>query len=157
MSAVLEISGRELTWRLDEWGEWIERHADWTSYPSQAAIAGVVDVAGAFDWFRVTQFTAKGHSGLIFGGHRILCYEMPERVRRTNLIINRLSDEQYDAVLAQYALGVREDGVRFTKEDKARALDISVVAFDRRLERARARLVEILANAVGELYASGIV
>jgi hypothetical protein len=106
-----------------------------------------VDVAGQFNWFRVNQFTAKGQGNLIFGGHRILCLDMPERVRVTNLMVNRLSDEQYDAVLAMYALVLRPDGLRFTKEQKSVALDISVEAFDRRLRRARERLVEILANA----------
>jgi hypothetical protein len=132
---------------LWQWGHWIEAHADQASYPSRAAIAGVVDVQNNFSWFRVHQFTAKGHSNLIFGGHRILCQDMPERVRVTNLMVNRLCDEQYDAVLAQYALVLRPDGLRFTKEQKATALDISVEALERRLRRARERLVEILANA----------
>jgi hypothetical protein len=150
MNAVaVEYDWRVIDSMLWQWGGWIELHAEQSSYPSQAAIAGVVDVQGQFNWFRVKQHTAKGHSNLIFGGHRILCLDMPERVRVTNLMVNRLSDEQYDAVLAMYGLGVRDDGLRFTKDDKARALDISVTAFDERLRRARTRLIEILANATG--------
>lgn len=146
------VATNDYDWRvvdsmLWQWGHWIEAHADQASYPSRAAIAGVVDVQNQFSWFRVHQFTAKGHSNLIFGGHRILCQDMPERVRVTNLMVNRLSDEQYDALLAQYGLVLRPDGLRFTKEQKATALDISVEAFERRLRRARERLVEILANA----------
>lgn len=142
------------TWRhidslLEDWGTWIERNADWTGYPSQSAIFGVVDVGGEFNWFRVRQFTAMGQSNLIFGGHRVLCYEMPERIRATNLMVGRLSDDQYDAVLARYALGVRDDGLKFTMEDKARALGITIVALEERLRRARARLLEILALATG--------
>lgn len=150
MNAVaVDYDWRVIDSMLWQWGHWLELHADQSSYPSQAAIAGVVDVENQFNWFRVKQFTAKGHSNLIFGGHRILCLDMPERVRATNLMVNRLSDDQYDAVLANYGLGVRDDGLRFTKEDKARALDISVVAFDERLRRARTRLSEILAQATG--------
>lgn len=148
MNAVaVDYDWRVIDSMLWQWGHWIELHADQSSYPSHAAIAGVVDVQGQFNWFRVKQFTASGHGNLIFGGHRILCLDMPERVRVTNLMVNRLSDDQYDAVLAMYGLGVRPDGLRFTKEDKARALDITVTAFDERLRRARGRLSEILANA----------
>jgi len=148
------VAATDYDWRvvdsmLWQWGHWIENHAEQASYPSRAAIAGVIDVQNQFSWFRVRQFTAKGHGNLIFGGHRILCQDMPERVRATNLMVNRLSDEQYDAVLAQYGLVLRPDGLRFTKEQKANALDISVEAFERRLRRARERLVEILANAAG--------
>lgn len=148
-AAVADYDWRVVDSMLWQWGHWIEQHADTASYPSRAAIAGVVDVQGQFNWFRVHQFTAKGSSNLIFGGHRILCQDMPERVRATNLMVNRLSDDQYDAVLAQYALVLRPDGLKFTKEQKAMALDISVEAFDTRLKRARGRLTEILANATG--------
>lgn len=145
--AVTEYDWRVIDSMLWQWGHWIELHSDECGYPSRAAIAGVVDVEGQFNWFRVHQFTAKGHSNLIFGGHRILCHDMPERVRVTNLMVNRLSDEQYDAVLAQYALVLRPDGLKFTREEKARALDVSVTAFEERLRRARARLTEILIQA----------
>jgi hypothetical protein len=146
------VAATDYDWRvidsmLWQWGHWIENNADRASYPSRAAIAGVVDVQNQFSWFRVRQFTAKGHSNLIFGGHRILCQDMPERVRATNLMVNRLADEQYDAVLAKYALVLRPDGLRFTEDQQAMALDISVEAFKSRLRRARERLVEILANA----------
>lgn len=157
MSAVVagKINWRHVISCLESWGSWIENHANWTSYPSRAAIAGVIDADGQFDWFRVRQFTASGHSDLIFGGHRILCYEMPERIRLINLQINRLPDAQYDAVLAQYALGVRDDGLRFTREDKARALGISVSALGERLRRAHENVGENIAKATGWLYVSG--
>lgn len=148
MSAVeIDYDWRVIDSMLWQWGHWIEGHADQASYPSQAAIAGVVDVQNQFNWFRVHQFTAKGHSNLIFGGHRILCQDMPERVRATNLMVNRLADEQYDAVLAKYALVLRPDGLRFTEAQQAMSLDISIEAFRSRLRRARERLIDILANA----------
>lgn len=143
------INWRHIDSMLEDWGRWVEKHSDETGYPSRAAIHGVVDVAGQFSWFRVRQFTAKGHSNLIFGGHRILCRDMPERIRVINFMICRLSDEQYDAILARYALDLRDDGLRFSMMDKARALGITLVAFEERLRRARNRLGQILANATG--------
>ena len=134
---------------LEEWGRWIERHADEVGYPSQAAIAGVVDVAGEFSWFRVKQFTAKGHSSVIFGGHRVLCLDMPERVRLTNLLVIKLPAGQYDAVLANYGLGVRDDGIRFSRADKARALGVTLAAFEDRLRCAHRNISESLAKTTG--------
>lgn len=154
LNAMVEFNWRHVIASLESWGHWLENHAQWTSYPSQSAIAGVIDEDGKFDWFRVKQFTAKGHSCTIFGGHRILCYEMPERIRLINLQVNRLSDEQYDAVLAQYGLGVRPDGLRFTQNDKARALGISVTALEERLRRAHANVGESIAKATGCMYVS---
>lgn len=143
-----DINPRHISSLLESWGRWIEYHADEIGYPSQAAIAGVIDAKGEFNWFRVRQFTAKGHSDLVFGGHRILCIDMPERIRATNMMVNRLSDEQYDAVLAEYGLGVRDDGLRYTRADKARALGCTVPAFEMRLSRAKERIAEILRTAL---------
>jgi hypothetical protein len=138
----------------EDWGHWIEKHGDHASYPSQAAIAGVVDWTNQFNWFRVRQLTAKGHGSLIFGGHRILCLDMPERIRCTNLMVNRLSPEQYDAILARYGLGVMDDGRLFTNYHRAIALGITEGAFEERLRRARTHLGEILAKATGYEYIS---
>ena len=151
---VATLNWRHINSMLEEWGRWIERHADHSGYPSQAAIAGVIDHKNEWNWFRVRQLTAGGHSSLIFGGHRILCLDMPERIRCTNLIINRLSSEQYDAVLARYGLGVMDDGQLFTNRERARALGISIDAFEERLRRARARIGDILAKATGYEYVS---
>lgn len=151
MSAATEsiFNWRVIRSMLEEWGRWIERHADEVGYPSQAAIAGVVDVSGEYSWFRVKQFTAKGHSSLIFGGHRVLCLDMPERIRLTNLLVIKLPNGQYDAVLAEYGLGVRDDGIRFSRSDKARALGISVVALEERLRAAHKNISESLAKTTG--------
>lgn len=150
MAAVAdEIDWRVINCMLEQWGRWVEDHAAEAGYPSMAAIAGVIDWRGQFNWFRVKQLTANGHGDLIFGGHRILCVDMPERVRQTNLMVNTLPSGQYDAVLAQYGLGVREDGLRFTSIEKARALGITVVALDERLRRARSHLANRLAKATG--------
>lgn len=148
MAACPDINVRHINSLLESWGRWIERHADQVGYPSQAAIAGVIDTNGEFNWFRVRQFTAKGHSSLIFGGHRILCIDMPERIRATNIMVNRLSDEQYDAVLAEFGLGVRDDGLRYSRADKARALGVTVPAFEMRLTRAKERIADLLRTAL---------
>jgi hypothetical protein len=149
LAADVSFGWRVIRSMLEEWGRWIEGHSDNVGYPSQAAIAGVVDVSGEYSWFRVKQFTAKGHSSLIFGGHRVLCLDMPERVRLTNLLIIKLPDAQYDAVLAEYGLGVKEDGTRFNRRDKARAIGITVVALEERLRRAHENISQSLAKATG--------
>lgn len=151
------VNWRYVDSMLESWGCWIENHASWTSYPSRSAIAGVINEPDQTDWFRVKQLTASGNGGAIFGGHRILCYDMPEWIRGINLIVIRLPDEQYDAVLARYALGLRDDGLRFSRDDQARALSITVDAFDQRLKRARRRFAEIFANATGKRQTVGTV
>lgn len=125
---------------LREWGRWVEDHSDETGYPSQSAIAGVIYTFTEHSWFRVRQLTAQGKGTQIFGGHRILCRDMPDSIRMTNIMVGRLPDALYDAVLARWGLVLRPDGRIYSGLEQAHALGISYDAFDQRLLRAHAAL-----------------
>jgi hypothetical protein len=119
--------GRDRSWleyRLQLWGDWHEKNADFEGFPRASSIAMFLD----------------GFGGGRFGS-RCLLQERSEDVRWVDIRVPRLPTHEQLAVWAHYVPWVKENGQVWTAESKARLLGISWEAYRKRLTRARFRIL----------------
>lgn len=109
---------------LNAWGRWMERHADFSGFPSMDNLQRAIYGAGGGQ-----------------AGHRILCLEMPVGVYTTHQRVLKLDDEQQEAVTAWYVVRLKPDGTLWTLAEKCLRLQVTEQALRQRVSRARRRIL----------------
>lgn len=115
---------RAIDGELNEWGRWIERHADFEGFPP----ANILET-----WI--------GGSGGGVPGHRILCLDMPVGIYATHGRVLRLSEEQRAAVEAWYIVRVKADGTLWSLDEKCLRLGIAERTLRDRVRQAKLRIL----------------
>ena len=114
-----------LEYLLREWGAWYEKHISWA------------DEYGDNILYRAG-FMA-GRAGR--PGHKILCPECPNVIRRVDRAISRLSNAENEAIVAWYCFPYDDEtGKKYKKQQVADMMRISYHALDKRLKRAKRNL-----------------
>lgn len=123
------VHGVERSWleySLNDWGNWIEQHSDFEGYPRADAIASWLNGGG-------------GGSK----GHRILCLDMPHRIYSMHARVLLLPEEERVVVWVEYVPRMKDNGARWTSEEKGEKLGIDATTYRKRLQRARLRILGI--------------
>jgi len=115
---------------LREWGEHVIKHIDWADEYGE----NILYQAGLFEGS-----VQEGRSG-----SKVLCPEMPPRLRKVDLLVNRLPNRESKCVKAWYCAPPKEDGKLYTKRELARVMGISKYKFDEFLRRGKKRLLYLL-------------
>jgi hypothetical protein len=113
---------------LKEWGRWYEKNVDWA------------DMWGINILYRAGFMT--GRSGR--PGHKILCPDASPIIRRVDVAVSRLPEDQGAAVKLRYCSPLREDGKHYTNKQLAEAMGVSESKYKRLLSKARQCLRKIL-------------
>jgi hypothetical protein len=131
MSAAVQIDRRyerlelrALDGELNSWGRWIERHADYTGFPS----ANMLE-------------TYIGGDGGGVPGHTILCLDMPVPVWATHHRVLRLHLDLQDAICACYVVRMKEDGTMWTLVEKCLKLGIAERTMRWRIAEAKRKIL----------------
>ena len=113
---------------LEEWGRWICAHIDFAEEYGESVL------------YRCSQF---GYTEQVSSGHSILCEDMPERLRKTELSVRKLNDLQGQCVRLWYCTPLKEDGNVYSKSELAKILKINKGKFRAELRKG-SRKVENL-------------
>jgi hypothetical protein len=106
---------------LKEWGGYHEKTIDWANN------------WGANILYRAAFLAGKGGAP----GHKILCPDMPARVRKIDTLVSRLPDEQKLAIRLQYATPLASEEKGKTVKIFAEYMDVSERKFKQLLTDAR--------------------
>lgn len=117
---------RALEGELNRWGNWIEKHSDFSGYPG-------INI--------IESFIGGGGGGI--KGHRILCLEMPTEVYATHGRVLRLEEMEREAIWLRYVTRVKEDGTLWTIRERCALAKITLEEFSKRLERAKEKILGI--------------
>lgn len=112
---------RAIDGELNDWGRWIERHADFEGHPSANILA-----------------TYIGGAGGSTPGHRILCLDMPDAIYATHGRVLLLTEALRDAICAWYIVRLNADGTLIALAEKCLRLGIA-----ERTLRDRVRLAKL--------------
>lgn len=124
---------RGLEIELNAWGRWIERTHDYQGYPGMDILTAMFYGAG-------------GNSS----DHKILCLEMPIHVYSIHGRLIRLTEKYQEAVYLRYAVRVKEDGSLWTVQELCDHAGIQRESFERRLRRAKNKLLGLDIDPVDE-------
>lgn len=115
---------RAIDSELNQWGGWLERHADYEGFPGANILVA---------------FTNGRGGGL--PGHRVLCLDMPSAIYATHGRVLLLPENEREAVYLYFAFRLKPDGHSFwTVEEKCQVAGIDERTMRRRLSRARYRI-----------------
>ena len=117
-----------ITALLREWGDWVIRHVDHA------------DEYGDSILYRISQY---GHLDPAPGGHKVLCPDMPRRLREIERLVRGLPNFERKCVTIKFCAPLKEDGNPYTNRDLARMLKTSKYNFEKSVRKAKKRL-EIL-------------
>jgi hypothetical protein len=107
---------------LKEWGDWVSAHIDFA------------DELGESILYRCSQY---GYTDPEPGSDKILCPDMPQRLRRVDLAVNKLSYLRKSCLQLQFCAPLRDDGHPYNKSQLSRMLRINKGKFKAELWKAQ--------------------
>ena len=114
---------------LREWGSYVCAHIDFA------------DEYGENILYRCSKF---GYTDPEPGTSKILCPDMPKRLRRVDIAVRKLSDLRKNCILLWFCAPLREDGRAHTKSEFACILRINKGKFRSELTKAGNQLEKLL-------------
>lgn len=111
---------------LREWGEHVLRYLDYADEYGENILYEAGLLQGKVD-------------GGVFGA-KILCPEMPVRLRKIDQLVKRLPNHQMKCVRMWYCAPTKDDGKVYTKRELAGILGMSKYKFDENLRNGRRKL-----------------
>jgi hypothetical protein len=115
---------------LKEWGGWVCSHIDYA------------DEYGESILFRLSQF--RGYTDPEPGSSKILCPDMPPRIKRVDIAVNKLSDLRKNCLKLHYCAPLRDDGHPYTRSQLSRMLRINKGKFKAELWKAQKDIKRLL-------------
>lgn len=140
---------------LTDWGDWVDRAALYTGYPTESSTVSAKEAIQTHDTLKWTLPGGGSYRYALPSRHAILCFEMPRRLVRLHQAIIRLPSGPKAALTFWYAYGthlVRDpaepklDGkpMIWDRQDKARYLGITYGNLQQRVSKAREELAQRL-------------
>ncbi len=114
---------------LREWGSYVCSHIDFA------------DEYGESILYRCSQY---GYTDTQPGESKILCPDMPKRLRRVDRAVRKLTDLRRNCILLWFCAPLREDGRSYTTGQFARMCQINKGKFRAELRRAQNQLDKLL-------------
>lgn len=152
---------------LRDWGEWVDRAAEHTGYPTESSI---ISAKQRLQTHVTLQWQLPGGGSYRYAlpsRHAILCYDMPTRLAPIHQGILKLGAEERAVLAIWYAYAlhlVHEDPkdiksprkpMIWHRDEKAAFIGMTYDALERRVSRARTKLVKIfdqpVASASGKM------
>ena len=115
---------------LREWGSFVSAHIDFA------------DEYGENILYRCSIY--KGYIDPNPGASKILCPDMPKRLRKVDAAVRTLSDLRRNCVLLWFCAPLREDGRAHTRSEFSRMLRINKGKFRAELRKAEHQLEKLL-------------
>lgn len=136
---------------LVEWGDWVDRAAVHTGYPTESSTVGAKEAMHTHTTMKWALPGGGSFRYAIPNRHAILCFDMPGRLVRIHQRILMLRPRHQGALTYWYAYGTHMVGdpespklegkpMIWHREDKAVYLGMSYDALERLVSRARANL-----------------
>ena len=114
---------------LREWGSFVSAHIDFA------------DEYGENILYRCTQY---GYTDTQPGEAKVLCPDMPKRLRKVDAAVRKLSYLRRNCILLWFCAPLREDGRAHTRSQFARMLRINKGKFRAELRKAEHQLEKLL-------------
>ena len=114
---------------IREWGSFVCAHIDWA------------DEYGENILYRCSQF---GYTDAEPGTSKVLCPDMPKRLRKVDAAVRKLSDLRKNCILLWFCAPLREDGRPHNRSEFARMLKINKGKFRAELNKAQNQLEKLL-------------
>ena len=114
---------------LREWGSFVCAHIDWA------------DEYGENILHRCSQF---GYTDPEPGTSKVLCPDMPKRLRKVDAAVRKLTDLRKNCVLLWFCAPLRADGRSYTTSQFARMCRINKGKFKAELRKAQNQLEKLL-------------
>ena len=105
---------------LKDWGQFVARHADHADEYGESVLH---------------RFSEYGYTDPQPGTDKILCADMPLRLKRLDIAISRLPFLQSAAITLFYCAPIKEDGGVYSKSDLARLLRVNKGKFRAELRK----------------------
>lgn len=147
---------------LTDWGDWVDRAAVYTGYPTESSTASATEAIHTHDSLRWALPGGGSYRYALPSRHAILCFEMPRRLARLHQAIICLPPGPKGALTFWYAYGthlVKEQAnpkaegkpMIWHRADKAAFVGMTYDALERRVSRARYKLAKILTKNVASV------
>lgn len=144
---------------LTDWGDWVDRAALHTGYPTESSIVSAKEPIHAHVSLQWQLPGGGSYRYALPSRHAILCFEMPSRLVRVHQAILRLEDEERAVLALWYAYSLRlvrdKDNpklegkpMHWHREDKAGFVGMSYGTLAQKVSRARSKLAKILDRGI---------
>lgn len=117
---------RKITALLREWGDFVAANLDFADEYGENIIYRAGVLGGYVD---------QGQSE-----HKILCADMPPRLRRVDVAVRHLPNWENKAITAFFCAPLKDDGNPYTKRELALLLKTSLDRFDTSLQNGKNKL-----------------
>ena len=118
---------RKITALLREWGDFVADNLEWANEYGENIIHRAGVLGGYVD---------QGQSE-----HKILCPDMPPRLRQVEVAVKSLDPRERDCIQVYFCAPLKEDGNPYTKSELARKIGVKgKKAFESYLGRGKNKL-----------------
>lgn len=136
----------------NDWGEYVDRAADWTGYPGQSSVVGIYETLNTHDALSWPLPGGGSYRYALPNRHAILCAEMPRALIEIHQAVIRLDDELRGAFTFWYAYSLTPDGRLWDRHAKANFVGLSYEAFKELVQRARNQVAQRIEKSIELAY-----
>lgn len=136
----------------NDWGEYIDRAADWTGYPGQSAIVGIYEALPTHDTLSWPLPGGGSYRYALPNRHAVLCAEMPKALMEIHQAVIRLEDDLRGAFTLWYAYSLDKSGALWDRHDKARFVGLTYETFKEIVQRARNKIATTIEKSIELAY-----
>ena len=120
----------KITALLREWGDFVADHIDFADEWGENIIYRAGVLGGYVD---------QGQSE-----HKILCPDMPPRLRQVDVAVRGLGGWEHKCITAYFCAPLKDDGQPYTKRELALLLKTSLDSFDNHIQSGKKKLAKRL-------------
>ena len=117
---------KAITGMLREWGDFVIAHLDHADEYGESILYRMAKFGG---------YTEQGDSA-----HKILCEDMPMRLKKIDRAVNELPRREKEVVTAFFCAPLKDDGNVYTKRELAALIGVNSYNFNGHMSRAKKRL-----------------